>query len=103
MVFALAAATGRYIILIIIFKPPAARYAGGRHLGRPRRAAARKRPDDLGRAADPEYLAVLGEQYRVTRGLAELNDFLQRKRSGCDRESGGRGGDGGRIMEAGTP
>jgi hypothetical protein len=36
-----------------------------------------ERPDDFSLAADAQNSAVFGEQHRVTRGLAELNDGLQ--------------------------
>jgi hypothetical protein len=36
-----------------------------------------ERPDDLSLAAHAQNSAVFGEQHRVTRGLAELNDGLQ--------------------------
>jgi hypothetical protein len=43
-------------------------------------APAGKRPDNLCLAANPENLPALGEQHGVPRGLAQVDDGLQRQR-----------------------
>jgi hypothetical protein len=44
-----------------------------------------ERPDNLGLTTDAQNSAVFGEQHRVTGGLAQLNDGLQRQRGGRNR------------------
>jgi len=58
------AASG-YIIVMIIFKENQGNCAASTAQRRMLVAAAGKRPDDLGFAADPQNAAVLGQQHRM--------------------------------------
>src|SRR5258708_30160600 len=91
----------RYIILMIIFKPGYGNenvaipwYASARNFSTcrlrgsgARMAAAGKPPDNLCLPADAENFAALREQDGVPRGLAQVDDGLQRQRGRGHGES----------------